>query len=127
MTEEPHTTRLDLAGRPAESGWLTITLRPAGVLDSSALGTLSCSLDDLAAVADMLVVDLDAARVTEPAALCAALRDPAWRLARPGRCLLLVNVTAEVDTAVRDAGLPVATLPANHASDRRAARLVDAA
>lgn len=112
MTAEPQATCVDGIGRRTGVGWLTVVLRSGGVLDRDAVTTLGCSLADVSLTADMVVVDLDAARVTNVSALCAALGAPAARLARPGRCLLLVNVAAEVDAAVREAGLPVATLAA---------------
>ena len=80
---------------PRSKGWLTAVLRPAGTLDDTAFGRL---LAELSATADMVVVDLDAVRIPSLAAFLDALRPAAARLARPGRCLLLVNAPAPSST-----------------------------
>ncbi len=41
-----------------------------------------------------------------------ALRLPAARLARPGRCLLLANAPRTLERAIQAAGVPAATLSA---------------
>jgi anti-anti-sigma regulatory factor len=100
-------------GPPRHGGWLTAVLRPAGTLDGAAAAAFGRSLRALSATADMVVVDLDAARIPDLAAFVALLRLPAARLARPGRCLLLANVADAVERAVRAAGVPAATLAAD--------------
>ena len=95
---------------PRSKGWLTAVLRPAGTLDDTAFGRL---LAELSATADMVVVDLDAVRIPSLAAFLDALRPAAARLARPGRCLLLVNAPGALDHALLVAGVPAATLAAD--------------
>jgi anti-anti-sigma regulatory factor len=94
-------------------GWLTVVLRPAGTLDRAASTALGRSLADASTTADMVVVDLSAARVGDLAAFLGALRLPAARLARPGHCLLLTGITRAVEQAVEAAGVAAATLPAD--------------
>jgi hypothetical protein len=84
--------------------------RPAGTLDDTAFGRL---LAELSATADMVVVDLDAVRIPNLAAFLDALRPAAARLARPGRCLLLVNAPGALEHALLVADVPAATLAAN--------------
>jgi anti-anti-sigma regulatory factor len=94
------------------TGWLTAVLRPAGTLDGAGAGELLRLLADLSATADMVVVDLAAARVRDVQAFAGALRLPAARLARRGRCLLLVNMPPALERIVRTGGMPAAVLPA---------------
>ena len=97
------------AGSPSR-GWLTAVLRPAGTLEAAAgFGQL---LAELSATADMVVVDLDAVRIPDLTAFVDALRPAAARLARPGRCLLLVNAPSTLQHALDVADLPAATLAA---------------
>ena len=92
------------------SRWLTAVLRPAGTLDDAAgFGRL---LAELSVTADMVVVDLEAVRIPDLAAFIAALRPAALRLARPGRCLLLVNAPSALEHALDVADLPAAILAA---------------
>jgi len=65
--------RKHAAASPA--GWLTAVLRPAGTLDGAAAALLRL-LADLSATADMVVVDLAAARVRNVQAFADALRLP---------------------------------------------------
>jgi hypothetical protein len=95
---------------PQSKGWLTAVLRPAGTLDDTAFGRL---LAELSATADMVVVDLDAVRIPNLAAFLDALRPAAARLARPGRCLLLVNAPGALEHALLVADVPAATLAAD--------------
>jgi hypothetical protein len=95
---------------PQSKGWLTAVLRPAGTLDDTAFGRL---LAELSATADMVVVDLDATRILDLAAFLDALRPAAARLARPGRCLLLVNAPGALEHALLVADVPAATLAAD--------------
>jgi hypothetical protein len=104
-------------GPAQHDGWLTAVLRPAGKLDGATAAAFGRSLRDLSATVDMVVVDLDAARITDVPAFVAALRLPAARLARPGRCLLLANVPRALERAVRAAGVPAATLAIDAAPD----------
>ena len=119
---------------PSAGGWLTAVLRPAGTLDGVAAAAFGRSLRAVSATADMVVVDLDAARIPDVAAFVDALRASAERLARPGGCLLLANLPRALERAVRAAGVPAATLaaevvpgsaqpssgsPANRSSTRR--------
>ena len=85
-------------------------LRPAGTLDDTAFGRL---LAELSATADMVVVDLDAVRIPNLAAFLDALRPAAARLARPGRCLLLVNAPGALELALLVADVHASTLAAN--------------
>ncbi|HYY82765.1 MAG TPA: hypothetical protein VFD04_26775, partial [Actinomycetes bacterium] len=87
--------------------------RPAGTLDRAASAALGRSLADASATADMVVVDLSAARVENLGAFVGALRLPAARLARPGHCLLLTGVSPTLQHAVEAAGVAAATLPAD--------------
>lgn len=91
------------------SRWLTAVLRPAGTLDDAGFGRL---LAELSVTADMVVVDLEAVRIPDLAAFIAALRPAALRLARPGRCLLLVNAPSALEHALDVADLPAAILAA---------------
>jgi hypothetical protein len=95
--------------RSRSRGWLTAVLRPAGALDPAAFGRL---LAALSATADMVVVDLDAVRIPNLAAFIDALRPAAAHLARPSRCLLLVNAPSALQHALDVADLPAATLAA---------------
>ena len=61
----------------------------------------------------MVVVDLDAVRIPNLAAFLDALRPAAARLARPGRCLLLVNAPGALEHALLVADVPAATLAAD--------------
>jgi hypothetical protein len=88
---------------------LTAVLRPAGTLAAAGFGRL---LADLSATADMVVVDLDAVHIPDLTAFVDALRPAAARLARPGRCLLLVNAPSALERALRVADVPAATLAA---------------
>jgi anti-anti-sigma regulatory factor len=97
---------------PSAGGWLTAVLRPAGTLDGAAAAAFGRSLRAVSATADMVVVDLDAARIPDVAAFVDTLRASAERLARPGGCLLLVNPPRALERAVRAAGVPAATLAA---------------
>lgn len=102
---------------PRDGGWLTAVLRPAGTLDGGTAAAFGRSLRDLSATVDMVVVDLDAARIPDVLAFVAVLRLPAARLARPGKCLLLANVPRALERAVRAAGVPAATLAIGVAPD----------
>lgn len=108
----PTTAPIDLPApsHPRSKGWLTAVLRPAGTLDHTAFGHL---LAGLSATADMVVVDLEAVRIPNLAAFLDALRPAAARLARPGRCLLLVNAPSALDHALSVADVPAATLAAD--------------
>jgi hypothetical protein len=99
------------AASPA--GWLTAVLRPAGTLDGAGAEELLRLLADLSATADLVVVDLAAARVREVRAFAGALRLPSARLARRGRCLLLANMPTALERVVRTGGMPAAVLPAD--------------
>jgi len=94
------------------AGWLTAVLRPAGTLDGAAAALLRL-LADLSATADMVVVDLAAARVRNVQAFADALRLPSARLARRGRCLLLANMPPALERVVQTGGMPAAVLPAD--------------
>jgi anti-anti-sigma regulatory factor len=94
------------------TGWLTAVLRPAGTLDGAGVEELLRLLADLSATADMVVIDLAAARVRDARAFAGALRLPSARLARRGRCLLLANTPPALERVVRTGGMPVAVLPA---------------
>ena len=100
--------RADTGG---ERGWLTAVLRPAGPLDAAAVRALMAALSPLAALSDMVLLDLTAAGVRDPRALARALQAPATALERAGRCLVLAGaapaLTAELDRAL----VPVVTLP----------------
>jgi hypothetical protein len=95
------------------TGWLTAVLRPAGTLDGAAADALLRLLADLSTTADMVVVDLAAARVRHLPAFADGLRLPSARLARRGRCLLLANMPSALERVVRTAGMPAAVLPAD--------------
>jgi hypothetical protein len=94
------------------AGWLTGVLRPAGTLGPREVDRLAEALAFLAASSDMVVVDLGAARVPDPARLAAALRAPARRLTGAGRCLLLVGAAPSLVAALDRARVEVATSPA---------------
>ena len=94
----------------APTSWLTTTFRPAGTLDGPAAGALATALGAVAGAADMVVLDLGASSVTDLAAFVAALGPVAAGLARPRRCLLLLNGSPALERAVLDAGLPAAVL-----------------
>ncbi|MFC7482598.1 hypothetical protein ACFQX7_24850 [Luedemannella flava] len=59
--------------------WLTAVLRPAGVLSASAVERLAEEMTSVARTANIVVVNLVAAQVTDVEALAAALKGP-------GRC-----------------------------------------
>jgi hypothetical protein len=94
-------------------GWLTAVLRPAGPLDSVSTAAFGRLLTDLSATADMVVVDLDATRISNLAAFVDALWPAATHLAGPGRCLLLANAPTALEHAVNLAGVPAAILAAD--------------
>jgi hypothetical protein len=102
---------------PPAGGWLTAVLRPAGTLEGAAAAAFGRALRALSATADMVVVDLDAARIPDVAAFADTLRVSAERLARPGRCLLLANLPRALERAVQAAGVPAATLAADAVPD----------
>jgi hypothetical protein len=114
MTSQPNApaARRATASLPS-GGWLTAVLRPAGTLDGASAAAFGRLLGDLSATADMVVVDLDATRIPNPAAFVETLRSAAARLAGPGKCLLLANAPIALEVAVSLAGVPAATLAAN--------------
>ena len=94
----------------APERWLTATFRPAGRLDGPAAADLAGALGAVAVSADMIVLDLGASSITDLGAFVAAMRPVADGLARPERCLLLLNGSPALERAVLDAGLPAAVL-----------------
>lgn len=99
-----------------QKGWLTATVRPAGMLDRPALHRISESLALLATCSDLVIIDLTAADVGDPRAFARELRGPALAFERAGRCLLIAGagprLTAELDrTAVPVITLAASTLP----------------
>jgi hypothetical protein len=92
--------------------WLTAVLRPAGNLDAAQVERLGGALEALAASSDMVILDLGAATVRQPTRLAATLRAPARQLARPGSCLLLVSVPADLLRILARSGIQAATLAA---------------
>jgi hypothetical protein len=100
-----------LAGEAAEQGrWLTAILRPAGSLDRAALHGLSESLGYLATTSNMIIVDLTAAAVRQPAALARDLLAPARTFEQAGQCLLLLGASPELSAALDRYAVPVVTL-----------------
>jgi hypothetical protein len=99
-----------LTADPPLDGWLTAVLRPAGPLDGAAAAAFGQLLSDLSATADMVVVDLAATSIPDPAAFVATLWPAAARLAGPGKCLLLLNLPDTLQRAVHMAGVPAASL-----------------
>jgi hypothetical protein len=82
---------------PGAGTWLTVLVRPAGVLGRRESRRLADVLDPLAASASMVVVDLEAARLSGRAA-AEVLEDAAASLDARGGCLLCVHA----DPAARD-------------------------
>jgi hypothetical protein len=64
----------------------------------------------------MVVLDLTAAQVADPAALVWTLQSPAQELDRTGRCLLLVGAAPDVMAELDRTAVSVATLPARSLS-----------
>lgn len=90
--------------------WLTAELRPAGVLSGSAVDTFIENLTALAQEANLVVVNLVAATVPDPAALAGALRGPGRALSGPDRCLLLVGADEALLCELRRIGGEIATV-----------------
>jgi hypothetical protein len=101
------------AGADGERGWLTAVLRPAGALDADAVRGLASALSQLAAVSNMVMVDLTAARVPDPRAFARAVREPAAAFERAGRCLVLTGAAAALTAELDRAAVPVVTLAAD--------------
>lgn len=74
--------------------WLTASVRPAGRFGRADVDRLRGLLDALSASASMVVLDLQAARLTSEH-VAEAIDDAAERLERHGGCLLCVNADAE--------------------------------
>ncbi|GAA1816696.1 hypothetical protein GCM10009682_42010 [Luedemannella flava] len=90
--------------------WLTAVLRPAGVLSASAVERLAEEMTSVARTANIVVVNLVAAQVTDVEALAAALKGPGSLLSAPDKCLLLVGADEELLAALDRAGGEIAAI-----------------
>ncbi|MCW2598706.1 MAG: hypothetical protein JWM02_535 [Frankiales bacterium] len=88
-----------------EDTWLTTTIRPAGLLDSTAVTRLADSVAILSTTCDLVVLDLSACAVEELEQLAEALRLPARRLAAQGGCLMLRGASDDLIAAMSPAPL----------------------
>jgi hypothetical protein len=98
---------------PAQDGWLTTILRPAGTLDTAAADRLCAILRQLAASSDMVIVNLTATTVRSPRALARKLLAPAREFDDAGRCLLVAGASPELTAELDQDGVPVVTLAAD--------------
>ena len=71
-------------------GWLTATVRPAGMFGRADAGRLRALLDALSECASMVVLDLQAAQLGSVYAAI-AVDEAAAELERSGGCLICVN------------------------------------
>ena len=78
------------ARHPGPAGWLTATVRPAGLFGQADAGRLRALLDALTGCASMVVLDLQAAQLCSVYAAI-AVDEAAGDLARSGGCLICVN------------------------------------
>ena len=86
--------RVDTDGGVDVDSWFTATVRPAGPLGRAQADRLQKVLVALAASASVVVLDLQAARLSGPHA-AAVVDDAADRIERRGGCLLCVNADAD--------------------------------
>lgn len=93
--------------------WLTAVLRPAGTLAGAFADALAQLIDELSTTADMVVVDLEAARLPDANAVVNLFGPSAAHLASVGKCLLLLNLPEALVHAVQIAGVPAVALPAD--------------
>ena len=92
--------------------WLTAMLRPAGELAGRAIERFVDDLVALAQRANIVVVNLVAATVANPAALAQALRRPGAMLSGPDKALLLVGADARLLRELERIGGDIATVAA---------------
>jgi hypothetical protein len=90
--------------------WWTAELRPAGVLAGRAIDGFIDDLMALAERANLVIVNLVAVTVPEPAALARALSGPGRALSGPDRCLLLVGADDGLLEELRRVGGEIATV-----------------
>lgn len=97
---------------PAHSDqmWLTTLLRPAGLLAGAAMSRFVEELTRLAEYTNIVVVNLVAAVVPDPAAFAEALREPGELLSGSDRCLLLVGAKPDLLTELRQHGGEIAVV-----------------
>jgi hypothetical protein len=104
---------MTIANQEMTSGddlWLTAVLRPAGVLSATAIERLADEMTSVARTANIVVVNLVAATVTDVAALAAALKGPGSLLSAPDKCLLLVGADDELLAALDREGGEIAAI-----------------
>jgi hypothetical protein len=104
------TTTIDDRTESARDFWLTAELRPVGELGTAEVARLAQDLTALADRANIVVLNLVAATVTDPDEFAEALRGPGAKLSGPDRCLLLVGADAALLGALRRRGGDIATL-----------------
>lgn len=92
--------------------WLTATVRPAGDLAGRTIERLVDEVVALARRANIVVLNLVAARVPRPAALATALRRPGAMLSGPDKALLLVGADPRLLDELRRAGGDVSAVVA---------------
>jgi hypothetical protein len=90
------------AAEVPERAWITATIRPAGTFGRNDAGRLRVLLDALSTCASIVVLDLQAARLSHRAG--EVIEDAAWDIERRGGCLLCTNVSAESRACLSAAG-----------------------
>jgi hypothetical protein len=104
----PHPTgtvlaRIEPVAASAEIPWLTAMIRPAGTFRRNDTGRLRALLDALSACASIVVLDMQAARLSSPR-VGEVIENAACDIERRGGCLLCINVDSESRACLSAAG-----------------------
>ena len=87
----------------SETAWLTATIRPAGTFGRNETSRLRALLDALSACASIVVLDMQAARLSSPR-VGEVIENAACNIERRGGCLLCINVDSESRACLSAAG-----------------------